>query len=166
MLYIFHILFYVPFLKKGMLNNKCSLNRNIFYKNICYLNYNNKNTYSNELPIQTNDNKIINSNLTSILLVSLKNVNSSNISHNQNHDNSFYGFDNRISESNESKDLIHDFITNSKKKAILDLLENNHTSTSIHHKLDLISDLYDFQEKSICKQSIFKGNFWKDWDFI
>ena len=160
MLYIFHILFYVPFLKKGMINNY----RNIFYKNTFYLNYIHKNSYSNELPIQIHDNKIINSNLTSILLVNLKKNNSSN--NKQNKNNYFYenGSDNRISESDENNDLIYDFIINSKKKVILDLLENN--NTSIHDKLELISDLYDFQGKSICKQNIIKGNLWKDWDFI
>ena len=155
MLYIFHLLFYVPFLKKGMINN------NYNYRNIFYLNHINKNTYSNELEIQPDDNKIINSNLTSLLLVNLKKENSTN--NTQNPNNYFYGYDNKFSESDENNELIHDFIINSKKKVILEFLENNHTS--IHHKLDLISDLYDFQKKSICKQNIFKGNFWKDCDF-
>lgn len=161
-----YLLFCIPFMKRGIINNNCKKikNHNSFFLFM-------KNTYSNELPITKlkEDNKnenLLNSNLT-LLLINKNNNTQNNNSTNEN----YYldGFDKRYNfnyseNMNNRFETLYNFIVNSKKKDILYLLESN--NTSVNKKLSLIENLYDFQEESIYTPNIFNGGFWKDSDFI
>ena len=161
MLYI-HLLFYIPFMKRGIINNIiCKSNYNMYNIN------ENSYTYSNELPIYNTN--ILTSNL-SLLIDYVKNKNSTCV----NKRNSISGYDNKYIYNNDSNNFsenmnmninnsVYKFIINNKKKNILELLESN--NTCINTKLNLIDNLYNFQEKSMYTPCILNGGFWKDCDF-
>jgi hypothetical protein len=74
------------------------------------------------------------------------------------------GYDIRFNITEEINDLFYLFVYNQKKNIILNSLLSN--TTQLPDKLELVNRLYDFQENSKYKSTLFSGGFFKDSDFL